>query len=196
MYHVIRYGPAEDNAASLYLDPIPGFEKKKVSFMSGAKLGPLPPLTARKRVGAEGDMVDYMSASPATLVFSPRFREALASAGIDNVDYYPLTLIDESSGKKTSGHQAANVVGLIDCMDRQASVFTPMAGFPAEPLGKNTIFELKELHLAPQKIQGAKLFRLFGKPSVLIVHESVKEVLQKSGMRGFQFKPAEGYAGV
>ncbi|MBZ4421355.1 imm11 family protein [Myxococcus sp. RHSTA-1-4] len=189
MYYVIRYGPAEDNAASLYMDPIPG---KKVSFIRGERLGTLPPLTFRKRAGDRGGFVDYMGASPSCMVVSGRFVEALRSAGVDNVDYYPAQLVDEASGQTTPGYQAANVVGLITCVDREKSVYTPMPGFPADVVQRNGVLEFKALHLDYSKVQGAKLFRLFEKTGIVIVDESVKEAIEKAGLRGIRLMPVEG----
>lgn len=189
MYYVIRYGPAEDNASSLYLDPIPG---NKVSFIRGERLGTLPPLTFRKRAGDRGTFVDYMGASPSCLVVSERFMEALRSAGVDNVDYYQAQLVDEASGKTTAGYHAANVVGLIACVDREKSAYTPMAGFPTDVIRRNGVLEFKALHLDYSKVQGAKLFRLFEKTTVIVVHESVKEAIEKARLRGLRLVPAEG----
>jgi hypothetical protein len=189
MYYVIRYGPAEDNASSLYLDSIPG---KKVSFIRGERLGALPPLTLRKRAGDGGTFVDYMGASPSCLVVSNRFLEALRSAGVDNVDYYPAQLIDEASGKTTAGHHVANVVGLVACVDREKSVYTLMGGGPTDVIRRNGVLEFKALHLDYSKVQGAKLFRLFEKTTVIVVHESVKDAIEKAGLRGIRLVPAEG----
>jgi hypothetical protein len=189
MYYVIRYGPAEDNAAALYMEPIPG---KKVYFTRGERLGALPLLTFRKRVGDRGRFVDYMGASPSCMVVSDRFIEALRSAGVDNVDYYPALLIDDASGKTTSGYQAANVVGLIACVDREKSVYTLMPGLPADVIVKNCIFDFKSMHLDYTRVQGAKMFRLFEKNSTIVVHESVKQAIEKAGLRGIRLVPAEG----
>jgi len=189
MYYVIRYGPAEDNAADLYMDPIPG---KKVSFTRGERLGTLPPLTFRKRAGDRGTFVDYMGASPSCMVVSDRFVEALRSVGGDNVDYYPAQLVDETSGRTTAGYQAANVVGLIACVDREKSVYTLMPGFPTDVIVKNGVFEFKALHLDYSKVQGAKLFRLFERNSTIVVHECVKDAIEKAGLRGIRLVPAEG----
>jgi hypothetical protein len=189
MYYVIRYGPAEDNAPSLYLDSIPG---KKVSFIRGERLGVLPPLTFRKRAGDRGTLVDYMGASPSCMVVSGPFVEALKSAGVDNVDYYPAQIIDEASGETTSGYQAANIVGLVACVDREKSVYTMMPGFPTDTIGRNGVFEFKLLHLDHAKVRGAKMFRLFEKTSVIVVHEAVKEAIEKAGLRGLRLVPADG----
>jgi hypothetical protein len=189
MYFVIRYGPAQDDAADLYMDPIPG---KKVSFIRGERLGALPPLTFRKRVGDHGSFVDYMGSTPFCMVVSDRFVEALRSAGVDNVDYYPAQLVDEASGQTTAGYHAANVVGVVACMDREKSVYTLMPGFPTDVIGRNGVLEFKALHLDYSKVQGAKMLRLFEKTGIIIVHESVKEAIEKAGLLGIRLMPAEG----
>ncbi|MFP2962238.1 imm11 family protein [Myxococcus sp. 1LA] len=190
MYYVIRYGPAEDNSADLYMDPIPG---KKVSFTRGERLGTIPLLTFRKRAGDRGAFLDYMGSSPPCMVVSDRFVEALRSVGVDNVDFYPAQLVDEASGKVTPGYQAANVVGLIACVDAAQSVYTLMPGLPeGRGIPKNGIFEFKSMHLDYTKVHGAKIFRLFETTSTIIVHESVRDAIEKAGLRGIRLIPAEG----
>ena len=56
-------------------------------------------------------------------VFSARLRELLAFDGIDNIDFYPASIIEFGSSDRRPGYLAANIIGLISCMDRPNSTF-------------------------------------------------------------------------
>ncbi len=194
MYYAIRYGPASDNPASLYRDPISGKSADEVEFTDGVKLGALPLMTFRKRKADRGTLLDYMGSSPSCPVVSARFKEILDSVGVDNIDYYPAQIIDEAKGKTHEGHYAANIIGMLACMDKEKSVYTAMPRPPA--MGdKDLVATFKEMHLDYSKVQGAKIFRLFEKTSVILVHESIKQAVEEAGLCGLRLPPAEGLSG-
>lgn len=193
MYYIIRYDLAENGAATLYRDPIPG---RQVSFTCGKELGPLPLLTFRKRAGSKGRFLDYMGASPSCMVISDRFAALLGETGVDNAGFYPAQIVDETSGKTNSGYQAVNLE-LIACVDQQASDYVLMAGFPEDgPIPRSGVFQFKSLHLDHAKVRGARMFRLFEKSSIIVVHQTVKEAIENAGLEGMRMVSAKGFSSV
>lgn len=194
MYYVISYGPASDNGADLYMDPVPHKNEREVEFTEGVKLGPLPVMTFKKRKGDKGVLLDYSGATPSCPVVSARFKEALDSVGVDNIDYYPAHIVDEAKGKTHEGYYAANVIGMLSCLDKEKSVFTEMIRPPSSE-DKDLVSSFEEMHLDYNKVQGAKIFRLYEMTSLIIVNEAIKQAVEKAKLRGLELHPVEGFSG-
>jgi hypothetical protein len=191
MYHVFRFAMATDNTVSIvYREDVPDVEEDDMEFTDGVQLGSLPLLRFTQPRGDRGVLLDYVPSGPPSMLISARLKAALDSAGVDNVDYYPAEIVDEATGRVYRDYYAANIIGIISCLDKEKSVYVPMVGIP------DAVLEFKEMHLDYSKVHGARLFRLYEKPSVIVLHESIKQALDAAGLRGFKLPPAEGHSGI
>jgi hypothetical protein len=102
-------------------------------------------------------------------LFSGRFLDLLRSSGVDNIDAYPASVVDVAGNVLEKRYWAVNLVGLIACVDRDASSFDSNS---REPL-----LELRKLVVDIAKTRGALMFRLAERPSFILVAESVRAAI-------------------
>ncbi|RKG99963.1 hypothetical protein D7V97_30950 [Corallococcus sp. CA053C] len=125
---------------------------------------------------------DYFTEVPVDFC-SRRMRERLEAVGVDNIDYHPVEMVDEATGKHIDKYFAMNVLGRIVCMDRQRSQFTEW---------RKRIARIQSLVLDPAAIQGMRVFRMNEYPDVIVVDGDVAEALR--GLPGVALRPAEGWS--
>ena len=73
-------------------------------------------------------MTDFAKTDRGCPVLSEGFRSLLESCGVDNLDYYPVTVSDAVETSAQSSYYAANILGLVDCIDREKSAMRATAG--------------------------------------------------------------------
>jgi hypothetical protein len=126
------------------------------------------------------ELPDYFELMRAP-IGSHRLREALTSAGADNVDYYPAAI--EASPPRDFGHYyALNVIGRISCMDMGQSKFTTY---------EDRVARVQNLILDEDSIQGARIFRIHEVPELIIVSDRVAEAIR--ALSGVALRPAQGW---
>jgi hypothetical protein len=113
---------------------------------------------------------------------SERFKKALAASGVDNVEFYPTPILDDS-GKVVASTLAMNILGRIACMDKTKSQVTR--------LGKR-IVRIKSLAIDDGAIHGCKMFRIHERPSLILVSRDVADAIRE--LVGVTLLPAEGWS--
>jgi hypothetical protein len=186
-YYVLEYYEGDLAAAEILSRPrIPGHENIELDV--GARVAvELPVIEFVKTANNPGELLDYVNTMFPGEVISTKFRAALEAAGVENVDYYPARILDETTGRIHDDYWVANIVGVVQCMDRELSVYTPMAASP------DLVREIEELHLSYPRVNG-KMFRLDEWFPLILVEESVRESIEANGLRGVRLVPAEGYS--
>jgi hypothetical protein len=124
---------------------------------------------------------DYFELMRVTIV-SQKFKDALASAGVDNVEFFPVSIVDPSN-KAIGAHYAMNIAGRIACMDKARSKFTTWEG---------QVARIRSLALDESAIKGCKIFRLHENQTVPLLHEDVANTIRT--LQGVLLKPAEGWS--
>jgi hypothetical protein len=135
-----------------------------------------------------GELGDYVPTSLPGLLISKRFRQELAAAGVDNIQYIDAVIEDQVSKAVHDNYFVANVVGVIDCIDLSKSKLTMRIAPP------DAIRDIEELHVDETRTGGSLLFRLDRWRPLVLVHESVQRKLAQAGLRGVGLAPAEGYS--
>ncbi|NHN24089.1 hypothetical protein FIA58_000235 [Flavobacterium jejuense] len=70
----------------------------------------------------KGNMTDHLSIDEACdLVFSKRLRDLLQNIAVDNIQYFDLDIVDPKTNNIYTDYKIANVVGLVDCVDKNES---------------------------------------------------------------------------
>lgn len=171
-----------------------------VSFIASRRfLEPLPELHIELD-GALGMTLtdDLVIMKRRCLVHSHLLRDVLSRAGVDNIDYYPCRLGNSSSGRSTGSftdenkrvryrYEAANILDAIFCLDRKNSTLEVDDEEPSE------IWYIHDLKLLEDRLGDVLMFRLGEDPSIVVVHETVKDAVEASGVTGPVFLPADGY---
>jgi hypothetical protein len=119
-------------------------------------------------------------------VMSERMADAIKSARVDNIDFYPVVLTHKKSGK-TYRYFAYNIIGLLSAVDMEASDLT---FYDKRVFGHASIHNLV---LDENKINDLLIFRLKEQSSTVIVHERVKQALEKAGIDRVNFIKPENY---
>ncbi len=171
-----------------------------VSFIASRRFPkPLPVLNIELD-GAIGSVMtdDLVIKKRRCLVHSYLLRDVLSSVGVDNIDYYPCRLRQSRSGRNMGSftdengreryrYKVANILDAIFCLDRDESTLEVDDEEPSE------IWYIHDLKLLEDRLGDVLMFRLGENPSIVIVHESVKNAVEASGVTGPVFLPADGY---
>ena len=134
-----------------------------------------------------GRMTDHLSLDEAYgLVFSSRLRELLFDLKIENIQYFDLEIVNPETKEVYTDYKIANVVGLVDCVDKKKSDLKYFAS--------GNIKRIRKLILNENRIpRSAKIFRLSNDVTLPIVHESVKKAFEVAGISGCLFYKVEDY---
>jgi hypothetical protein len=167
----------------------PGYDR--LAWTTGLPMPAIPVepmvITAdNKKVAPPSDAVLSVLDLP---IFSPRLRALLAACGASNIEYAPVRLVDPASGTTIDDFMAANVLGLVDCIDEQNSQI--------ERSGRTgRIMSLEEFQLRPERVlplagmsAAPVIFRLRDFRSLVIASEALKAACEREKVTGLKFVP-------
>src|SRR5687767_14787133 len=179
MYWVLSAG-GNPNAMLLSSLPKPS---PWVGWMGGKSFAKPPnvPIVARIKPGYEHSEPPVFDEVPQ--VMTGEFLEALRSAGVDNIDSYDATLQSEDGSVVLSGYKAYNIVGLVSAADLEKTEFSP--DNPSRQIDAS----LRGLVVDETKARGLLLFRLAESVDTILIHDSVKAVLEARDFKGVLFTP-------
>lgn len=162
-----------------------------ISFERGL---PVPTIPTQKIIltldndSKNGKMTDHLSIDEIYgLVFSLRLRELLFSFMVDNVQYFDLDIIDKKNNKIYTDYKVANVVGVVDCINKSKSDITCYADGDIKYVDSLILDESK----IPKEL---KIFRLSEYRIALVIHQSIKDAIVASGITGCVFYKPEEYS--
>ncbi|TEW44564.1 imm11 family protein [Psychromonas algicola] len=115
--------------------------------------------------------------------FSRKFIDALTSLGVENIEYFEADVLDTATNEKLD-YCAVNILGRINAVDKDHSDLIMV--------GDNMI-DVEKMVLDKSKIQDHKIFMLGEIPMLIVVHQSIKEIVEKQGLTGFRFFSEEEY---
>lgn len=120
------------------------------------------------------------------LVFSARFRELLSRIGVNNIEYYNLNIVNPVTHEEYSDYRIANVVGLVDCVDKEKS--------DLKYYDNGDIKRIRKLVLDESRIPAElRIFRLSNRKIIAVVHQSIKDAIDDAGITGCVFYRPEEY---
>lgn len=121
-------------------------------------------------------------------LFSDRLRTFLDQFGIDNIEYYEVEMIDHDTKHKIPvKYWLANIVGLIDCVDREQS--------DCEYDSFLESYDLNSFVIDPVKAFGAKIFRIIDERSLIIIDESVMCAVEPESFEAIRIRNTRNYDG-
>ena len=119
-------------------------------------------------------------------LFSRKFIDTLSNLDIENIEYLPAEVTDQATNK-TLDYSVANIVKRITALDEEKSDFI----FDSH----GNIMGVGEMVFDESKIQNHKIFLLSEVPSLIIVHESIKNAVESENLTGFLFIADKDYDG-
>lgn len=118
-------------------------------------------------------------------LMSDKLIEALKEAGVDNIQLFPAVLKDLKTGFERSDYKVVNVIGKLKAADMEKSNPIDMGGSGAIAVGfKNLTIDMHNTH-------GLLLFRLAESITSLVIHESVKNILEKKEFKYLRYLPSD-----
>jgi hypothetical protein len=139
------------------------------------------------------ELSDMLLAKVELHVYSPKLMATMASAGITNLEYFPITVVDQKRGVTRTDYRAANILGSVACLDVKNAELDEFS----DGSGYSTVeeFDLLEDRIVP--LPGMKspplLFRLGEFKFHVIAHQSLKDAFERDGITGARFIPTQDY---
>lgn len=123
-------------------------------------------------------------------IMSERLHSAVVSSGVDNIDFFPAVLTNTSTGEKYR-YYAYKLVGLVSLMDSSQSEYETYRN--SEPVMDTTIHSFVPDESKPH---GLLMFRMAESLTAIVVHESVKKVIEAAGIDTVEFIKPEDYVSI
>lgn len=137
-------------------------------------------------------MTDYAVSDMGCSVVSERFRNLLVSLGVDNIQYYKATVLEREGEQAKEGYYAANIVGLVDCIDRDASQMR--ADYDDD--GKlDIIYGINKLVLTEPMPECGLLIRAYAFTRLILIDDSLKDSIETNGITGVRLISPERWDG-
>lgn len=124
-------------------------------------------------------------------VVSERLKNLLDGNGVNNIEYFPATVLEEERQNPKEGYYAANIIGLVDCLDKEHSEFD---GYFKDGVLK-AISGIEELSLLEEIQFPAHIFRMYLFRRIILIHESFKRIFEEAGISGVKFIQPENWDG-
>lgn len=139
-----------------------------------------------------GGMTDYAVTDMGCSIVSERLKSFLEESGIDNVQYFPATVIERDGERAKSGYYAANIIGLVDCIDRDASEMKARRDKNGE---FNIITRISKLVLKNLETDYGYMYRAYPFTRLILIDTAFKEKMESSGLTGIRLVNPERWDG-
>ena len=192
MYYVMQMDMGQTSKFIYFRKAPSGYDSSLLR--TGEPLSAPPPLVTLIAEDEEPTAVSDMVLAPSDmLIFSPKLIACLDAEGVENIEYFPIRLVDKKTGNTFDDYRLANIIGSIDCLDVDSSDVTPF-----EDGGYMSVEQFSLLDDSIKPLPGTKtnplIFRLGEFKFHLLAHESIKAACEKNNITGVEFVPTEEYA--
>lgn len=116
-------------------------------------------------------------------LFSKELVNALRDCGVDNLQLFPVKIIEREGNRINQEYFAVNIVGLIKCADMEKSEYSDITGQGIIAVN------FRKLIIDETIAMGFYIFRLAESVSSIIVHEKIKKYLDLKEFRYLSFRP-------
>lgn len=125
------------------------------------------------------------------VVISNRLKKFLDSDGAASIEYFKLKLLDHKGRTVAEDYSIMHPYDPVECIDLEKT------GPRWNPLNPSAMFSCDGLVLRPNSVPAdRKIFRMKSWPQHILIRKETADALQKAGMTGLLFKPAEGFRGM
>lgn len=188
-YFVLRALPSvESEEVEGYMEiedwhDVPGFENWGVGMPAEQRPTGDVELRATPYDGFTGPPDDLQDMS--IPLMSKRLREAIESAGVDNLEFHPITVRNAATSEAYE-YFAFNVVGLVAAADPWKSSSRSGRDFVAHS-------QIHDLVIDDASARGLLMFRLKERFTVILVHRTVREAIERAGIGSVTFVRPEDF---
>lgn len=187
MYYVLDYltNPADPDCEGPFLEihqgrvHVSGVDSWHTGRLFTQPITPTPiQIEATPRQGFSGLPPDYFDGTISFM--SPRLVEALTGAGVHNLSLYPA-VITYTTTREWHEVFAFNLVGLVSAVDFQKSNITSYDGdFMMDS-------SIRGFEVDPNKARDLAMFRLAENCMTVLVHQRIKDAVDRAGINTFSF---------
>lgn len=139
-----------------------------------------------------GAMMDFALSDTGCIVVSERLKTALDDQHIDNIDYYPSTIIERDGDTPKTGYFAANILGLVDTIDLDKSEYR----------GKKrdgelrAITRIEKLVLKETETSHSSIYRVYMFRRLIVIEEKLCAFFTKNAVPGVRLVDPEKWDGI
>lgn len=124
---------------------------------------------------------DYIANDLGWFIISHKFKKILENMGISNVQYIPIEIREESTNDIITGYNIVNIVGLVDGLNLEESVYKVL-----KVRGQEHISVVKPV-LDSNKLKDLNLVRIKNYIFALFASDALKNELEKNNITGCDF---------
>ncbi|HRX17020.1 MAG TPA: hypothetical protein P5123_11960 [Spirochaetota bacterium] len=125
------------------------------------------------------------------IVVSEKLKNTLDENQIDNIDYYPATVVLPKEDSPKSGYYAANIKGLVDAIYLDKSECRAI-----EHKSRTAIVRMEKLVLKDVEVSHSSIYRLKMFRSPIIVEGKLCSYLSENSFSGIKLVAPEKWDGV
>lgn len=133
------------------------------------------------------------------VILNRKCIDILKSIGVSNLEEFPLTIKDNNTGKEITNYSMYNIIGILSCVDKQNSEFEYDESTPDQVHWfDKLVIDTKKIDAFNKKLGKngpIKIFRMAERFYTIIVHEDVKNAIEKEGLTGWTFTRTDKYKG-
>jgi len=142
------------------------------------------PIEMEAEIEEDEEVVYTDIINPGVPLFSEKMKSALDDLGVNNIDYYPVVIVDYDTRDVLAEYYLGVVTDIVACIDLDKSVFEENS------MGKTVITQFA---VDDSKTGDLNLFRFHNIPGLIIINEELKDKLSKTDFQGISFKPTQEY---
>lgn len=142
------------------------------------------PIKIPAEIDEDEDIVYTDIINPGVPLFSQKMKSVLDECGIENIDYYPVLIVDYETNVTLAEYWLAIVTDIIACIDLEKTQFKETAS------GQTVITQFA---IDTSKVGESNLFRFHNIPGLIIINEELKEKLSQRTFSGVSFKHTDEY---
>jgi hypothetical protein len=144
----------------------------------------------------EVEHTDYPFADGLLPVYSTRLKTLMQNMGVEGIQYLPLRIRRRDGAKEVDGYHIANYLNVIDCLDRERSVYQiwtkdNLLFWKKRPQMLGTFRDVTKAVIDSNKIGDVRVFRLWGWEMMILVREDVKRSIEGAIITGCVFREIE-----
>ncbi len=177
------YGPPDEERASIGRV----YDLDGLNWLLGRRIAQRLPSPIRVELDPDRGLMMPMF-DEGILLFSDDLLAALRECGVDNLDEYEVELTNPLTKERHTNYKAINIIGLVSAADLAKSDF--------KAHGRPLIdVDFDSLTIDPAKTGDLLLFRLAECVSGIVVHEKVREHVDRRGIRHIDWVEPSSWIG-
>ncbi|MCL2512373.1 MAG: hypothetical protein FWF08_00610 [Oscillospiraceae bacterium] len=132
------------------------------------------------------NFTDYLDNSKDWLAVSKKFMDLTKGLIKDSVQAFPIKVVNIKDKSENFDYTVLNIVDLVDGLDLENSVYRVIK-FPPGFNDDHTFNSIIKYAIKGETVGGHHIFRLKDSDAPIFVSETLKDIIQKNNLTGFDF---------